>query len=289
MTGGNSFVAQAFGLRWASDCPIPWFTEVHDDSGLADVQVERALVLEPRPGGMRVNRGELFENGTRFHFDGAVFDMFDGRLIRWFAPHLDEVPIALGSTVAAQLLAWRGMVPLHGSAVAFGGVAILLAGASGAGKSTLADALVGCGGQLVSDDLSVMLPIAGEGPPMLVPGRSAIRLNETIGGAKDEGKLLAWPARVDANYPVPLSMLLLLRDAPIPSDPRVLAATLSAQLFRPRWMKQLPNAKGRAATLLTAAQRIAFASLPPASRIREVSPADRALEAIALWQRHRSR
>lgn len=289
MVRGNRFIAQAFGLRWASDCPIPWFAEVPDDGRVADVQVERALVLEPRHGGMRVNRGELFENGTRFHFEGAVFDMFDGQLIRWFAPHLDEVPLALGSTVTAQLLAWRGMVPLHGSAVAFDGAAILLAGASGAGKSTLAHALVDRGGQLVSDDLSVLLPIDGEGPPMLVPGRSAIRLSETIGAGKDKNKRLSWPSRVDANHPVPLSMLLLLRDEPIPSDPRMVAATLAAQLFRPRWMKKLPNAKGRAATLLTAAQRIAFATLPPASRVREVSPADRAQEALSLWQRHLSR
>jgi hypothetical protein len=289
MTGGDRFIGQAFGLRWASDCAIPWFTEVPDDGRVADVQVERVPVVEPRRGGIRFNHGELFEDGTRFHFEGAVFDMIGGKLIRWFAPHLDEVPLALGSTVAAQLLAWRGMVPLHGSAVAFDGVAILLAGASGAGKSTLADALVGCGGQLVSDDLSVLLPIDGEGPPMLVPGRTAIRLSETIGAGKDEGKRLSWPGLVDANHPVPLSMLLLLRDEPIPSDPRMVAATLAAQLFRPGWMRRLPNAKARAATLLIAAQRIAFATLPPASRVREVSPADRAREAISLWQRHLSR
>jgi len=289
MISGERFIGQAFGLRWESDCDIPWFAEMPDDGGIADVQVERALVLAPRQGGIAINHGELFEDGTRFYFEGAVLDMFDGRLIRWFAPHLDAVPVALGSTVAAQLLAWRGMVPLHGSAVAFDGVAILLAGASGAGKSTLADALVGCGGELVSDDLSVLLPISGDGPPMLVPGRSAIRLNETIGAGKDESKRLSWPARVDANHPVPLSMLLLLRDEPIPSDPRVMAATLAAQLFRPRWMRKLPNAKARAATLLTAAQRIAYATMAPASRARDVPPEDRAREAIALWQRHRAR
>lgn len=286
---GNRFVGQAFGLRWASDYDIPWFAEAPDDGRAADVEVARTAVLAPRPGGVRINHGELFDDGTRFHFKGAVFDMFDGRRISWFAPHLDAVPLALGSTVAAQLLAWRGMAPLHGSAVAFDDAAILLVGASGAGKSTLADALVGCGGQLVSDDLSVLLPIEGEGPPMLAPGRSAIRLSETIGAAKDEGKRLSWPRRVDADHPVPLSMLLLLRDAPVPSDPHMRAATLAAQLFRPQWMKQLPNARARALTLLTAAQRIGFATLPPASRMRDVSPEERARQALALWQRHRAR
>lgn len=44
------------------------------------------------------------------------------------------------------------MQPLHASAVAFDGRALLLTGASGSGKSTLALQLIGLGGVLVADD-----------------------------------------------------------------------------------------------------------------------------------------
>lgn len=42
--------------------------------------------------------------------------------------------------------------PLHASAVAFNGQAILILGKSGSGKSTLAWGLIGLGGTLVADD-----------------------------------------------------------------------------------------------------------------------------------------
>ena len=44
------------------------------------------------------------------------------------------------------------MQPIHASAVAFDGRAVLIIGASGRGKSTLAIQLVGLGGVLVADD-----------------------------------------------------------------------------------------------------------------------------------------
>ena len=202
----GSFVTQAFGLRWRSDWPNPWFADAPDDGRTIDVEIRRRAGIEPRPGGRQVNRGELFADGTRFALDGAVIDMYQGRRINWFADGLDAVPLALCGTVAAHVLAWRGLVPLHGSAVAFDGQAILVAGESGAGKSTLAQALVDCGGHLVSDDLSVLMANRTGGVPMLIPGRPAIRLSERIGDDKEQPKLLALPPRVDPDRPVPLAM-----------------------------------------------------------------------------------
>jgi hypothetical protein len=282
----GGFVTQAFGLRWRSDWPNPWFAEAPDDGRAVDVEIKRRAVIEPRPGGRQVNRGELFADGTRFALDGAVIDMYEGQRIDWFADGLDEVPLALCGTVAAQLLAWRGLVPLHGSAVAFDGQAILVAGESGAGKSTLAQALVEHSGHLVSDDLSVLLPNRTGGVPLLIPGRPAIRLTERMGDDKEQPKRLTLPPRVDPDRPVPLAMLLLLRDEPIGSDPSALAATLAGQIFRPKWMRFMPERSLRRATVFQAAQRIAFATMPPASSARDVLPAARAAEAIALLRRH---
>lgn len=283
---GPSFMAQAFGLRWRSDSPVPWFADAPDDGRAADVDITRRNMLTPRPGGRHINRGALFADGTRLVLDGAVMDMFDGRRIEWFAPDLDAVPLPLCSTVAAHVLAWRGLVPLHGSAVAFDGRAILIGGESGAGKSTLAHALIDCGGQLVSDDLSVLLPNRDGGAGLLIPGRPAIRLTERIGDDKAKPKRLALPPRVDPDRPVPLAMLLVLGDEPIGSGPPAVTAALTAQLFRPTWMRFLPERKLRTATLFQAAQHIGFATLPPARDAREVMPATRAAQALALLHRH---
>ena len=74
-----SFVSQAFGLRWRSDRPNRWFAEAPDDGRAIDVEIRRRALLDPRPGGRRINRGELFDDGTRFALDGAIIDMFDGQ------------------------------------------------------------------------------------------------------------------------------------------------------------------------------------------------------------------
>ena len=285
MPAAAAFASQAFGLRWHSDWPNPWFAAAPDDGRVADVEIRRCTALPARPGGRRINNGEVFADGTRFSLDGAVIDMVDGRQIRWCAPGLSEVPLPLCSTVAAHVLAWRGMVPLHGSAVAFDGKAILIAGKSGAGKSTLAHALVERGGQLVSDDLSVLLPSRPGGVPSLMPGRPTIRLVAELGGNTVHPKRLAVAAQVDADVPVRLSMLLLLRRDAIGTGLAGTASDLIDQVFRPQWMQLLPNAKARVATLLDASARIGFATLPPASDAVGVAPTERAAAALALLHR----
>ena len=266
--------------------PIPWFAEAPADGRAVDVEIRRRLSLEPRSGGRRVNRGELFADGTRFALDGAVMDMYDGNRIAWFGPGLNEVPLALCSTVAAHLLAWRGMVPLHGSAVAFDDHAILIAGESGAGKSTLAHALVECGGHLVSDDLSVLLPNRDGGVPMLDSGPPRNSADRADGRRQAKAQAACPAAARRSRSASPLAMLLLLRDEPIGSDPSALTAALAGQIFRPKWMRFLPEWKLRTETVFQTAQRIAFATMPPAPQARDVSPAARAAEAIALLRRH---
>ena len=53
------------------------------------------------------------------------------------------------------------MHPLHASAVAFDGRALLIVGKSGSGKSTLALELVALGGSLVADDRAILTPRDG--------------------------------------------------------------------------------------------------------------------------------
>ena len=273
--------AQAFGLRWAADTPLPLFSPAPEDERIADVTVERLPALPPRGGGEPVNSGELFADGIRFALDGAEYDMVDGKHIAWAGPgETAGPPVALYSTVTALLLAWRGGVPLHGSAVEVDGRAILICGEAGAGKSTLAAALTAHGGRLISDDLSLLAPCAAGETPMLRPGRSAIRLVDPL--ADDPlDKRLVQPV-MTAQHEVPLTTLLLLRSRPIaPGTPDRVAA-LRRQLFRPTWMKRMPHRAERLATILNAVQELRIANFPSALETPAASADDRAAAALAL-------
>lgn len=80
--------------------------------------------------------------------DGLRVDAYvPGERDREWAGHL-----FVGTTVAL-LIALRGALALHASAVAFGADALAIAGPSGAGKSTLAAWLVREGGALLADDI----------------------------------------------------------------------------------------------------------------------------------------
>lgn len=72
-----------------------------------------------------------------------------------FADFKDVRLFLLGSAMGA-LLHQRGIWPLHGSAVASGGGAVIFMGASGSGKSTLAGAFYQRGFQALSDDVSAI-------------------------------------------------------------------------------------------------------------------------------------
>lgn len=282
------FAGEAFGLRWHSNRPLTALAPAAEDGRAADVLVEKVDALPSRPGGRRLNKGWLFADGTRFWFEGAAMDMVDGTHIRWCHPSATDIPHAVYGTIMSHVLAWRGMVPLHASAVAFGDEAILVAGRSGAGKSTLARALIDAGGLLVSDDLSAMLPVGPGETPMLLPGRAAIRLKVGPADDGDGPKRLDHPDRAPPDRPVRATMLLLLRDGPIGASPAERSAAMAAQIFRPGWMRSLPHARQRAESLLHAGQRIAVATMPPATEARDVSPAQRAQEALALFDRLRS-
>lgn len=257
------FVAQAFGLRWSSDHPLVQF-RADEGSGPPDVQVRRVDSLRDRAGGRVVNNGVVFADGARFRFGDAVFDTFGGDRVDWWCPQGHEMPNAFYGTVAAIILAWRGLVPLHGSSVEIGGRAIMVVGPSGAGKSTLCHALVERGGRLVSDDLTAMMPMTGPGEPLLQPGRPAIRL-VSASGPVDGDKLLHRATSVDPCCPVPLAAMVVLGDPPIPPGPAHACEMLTRQLFRPQWMSALPFRRERAATLLHAAPQIVIFSAPAAT------------------------
>lgn len=276
---GPLFAAQAFGLRWGSDYPLDQFAPAQPGAGPPDVTIARVAHAPSRPGGLPVNNGAVYADGARFRFEDAVFDTFGGARVEWSAPSAPALPAAFYGTVAAIVLAWRGLTPLHGSAVALGGRAVLIAGPSGAGKSTLCDALVRMGGKLVSDDLSALLPLLEDGEPMLLPGRPAIRL--AIPGGPARAKRMQASPTVHPDQPVPLSALVVLRSKPIPPGPAEASAMLTGQLFRPGWMRALPGASERVATLFRAAQRLTILTAPTAPGDPDISVDAKATRLLA--------
>lgn len=183
-----------YGLRVVSEVPLGGPPA---GAGEPDVVVRfgpaRALASRPpRPGCFEASLGHVFL-GTN---GGGVVLARHGREIVVDGDDRDAlVSLVLGQGLAA-ILHQRGVLTLHASAVTVGGGAVAFVGDQGAGKSTTAAALVGRGGQLVTDDvlavrglgdaptvaggypfLKVTAPTAqalGDGPGALQPAYSAV-------------------------------------------------------------------------------------------------------------------
>ncbi len=112
--------------------------------------------------GIRVHCGRL-RDGYRLDFtDTGIFDITDGgRLIEWrpgsFEP-LDLVRADLLGGVFSVALHLQGLICLHSSAVAIGGVAIAFVANKGTGKSTITAALCDAGSRFITDDMLPVLP-----------------------------------------------------------------------------------------------------------------------------------
>jgi len=87
--------------------------------------------------------------------------------------------VLAGGTVLAFVLAMRGKVVLHASAVEIGAAALAFVGASGMGKSTMATLLCADGANLITDDLLCL--DLGQNPPTCALGATELRLRKAAG------------------------------------------------------------------------------------------------------------
>jgi hypothetical protein len=108
---------------------------------------------------------EAGEDGYRLVYSGQATFLIDRsgeRVIeRWSGSRDSEAADDVARSVLAFVLRVRGSVPLHASAVANGGEAILFVGDSWSGKSSTAAACCTLGYALVSDDI-VRLDMSGD-------------------------------------------------------------------------------------------------------------------------------
>lgn len=293
--------SRGFDLNWQADIPLTQFDIVAKPIGDPDILVECIDNLPDRIGAKPINRGMVYPDGFRFAWnDEAVFDMFDGNRIA-YVPGPDwrgELPASFYSTVVGLTLAWRGLMPMHATAIEIDGKAILLAGKAGAGKSTLAAELIIAGAHLISDDLTVLDQHATYAVPVALRGRQAMRLHPATAASMDtlriepvpedsRGKVLAWPKMRSGRNAVEVSGLILLGSEQGKISPFELAPMLPRLLFRPSWTKALPGLAAKKLNLLALATQIPAFALPGIGgftaddRSRRVANAQQAIRQFA--------
>jgi hypothetical protein len=176
-----SFLYQAFGLRIESSFAIPGLVaavegpvEIQVGRTPPNAELDRILELPRslwRTSPNRVPTGEPLLEHWRLHGtegDYYFFSSHGGERVLivpplqtiWALSSVDELPehtaLYLVGPIFAFVLRMRGLLRLHGSAVASGEVAAAFSGQAGAGKSTTAAALVSHGCRLLADDSVVL-------------------------------------------------------------------------------------------------------------------------------------
>lgn len=271
----------AFGLHWQSDFPLGQFQI--DPSGCSEPDVSVVASTNPVLRYLDVSSRhncQICKDGFRFQAkDGACFDYYHPGHLHVF-PHLADLgasaPYFYG-TVAAAIAACRDTLPMHGTAMASDGAAVLLCGPAGAGKSSTAAALAARGFRLISDDLSVFR-LSTQGQPVVSAGRTDIRLVPAAaqllqkaldlppsGERSAYGKVLMRPPSIAPTEQVVLrSVISLQTDQPEhghDKDPGRILKLLSGNVFRPRLMQRLPGVPVRAELLLRMLGAIRLCSL----------------------------
>jgi hypothetical protein len=250
----RQYRGRSFGLIWQSDIAIKHFESAALQDERTDIVVCETKALTTRVVLERINRGFVYADGFRFNWNGIVtFDMFDGNRIEYLTEPkwAGVLPWPFYSTVTALLMAWRGLLPFHGSAISVEGQGVLICGESGAGKSSLTAALVAEGAQLISDDLSVVVPDKNGNGWNLVLGRPGIRLFPSVGRwffgdditpllDDPRGKVIAAPNSSPNESPVPLRRIIFLDGREKPLSAINQFTLLRKHLFRPNWLGKLP-------------------------------------------------
>jgi hypothetical protein len=137
----------------------------------------------------------------------GAFDLDPARMRITVHPEGDDADLLehrLATSAACTLLAMRGILGLHASAIRAGGRATIFCGPSRRGKSTLARALGEAGNEVLGEDGVV---VAMEGRPAALPGARGVRVRPGAPGARAD--LVPDPGPAEPG-PCPVGSLVLL-------------------------------------------------------------------------------
>ena len=280
MNRDDAHYATAFGLRWISPVPLHLFAASTDRSA-AHIQVHRKNEVPPAPHAelLPARNVEMLPDGIRYHdgWDAALTMETNGRnSVTLYAGECwpGVLPAAFFSTVTALLLARRGLLPMHGSAVEVEGEAVLICGRAGAGKSTYAASLIARGARLLSDDLTILHPEPRTGALTVFTGRTTMRLHPETARRLGQhvpwraepfvaaGKIAVSPPRVESTTGVPLRKVVLLGCAIQPLTPGARLNALAAHFFRPFWLRKLEGQLFRRIALSRGCEHVTIETSP---------------------------
>ncbi|MEH6945324.1 aldolase [Bacillus sp. JJ722] len=164
---------KAFGMIISSEILLPELTRINIVDHNADIVIEKAELYSIWSEQSKAESNFIIKpNWIMFHIsDVGYFSIENGNRIV-FSPlreaHEDEIRLYILGSCMGALLLQRGILPLHGSAIAIEGKAYAIVGDSGAGKSTLASAFLKRGYKLLSDDV-IPVTLNEENIPMVTP------------------------------------------------------------------------------------------------------------------------
>ncbi len=260
------FAYQAYGLQIRAATAFP---ELPPGAGVADVCIRHApLARLP---------SEAFEDGRRFASSDGVarldwqgrvaIEVRDGREIvvdRQDAGAAWVRQCVLGPALGV-LLHQRGLLVLHASAVAVGGLALVLLGHKGRGKSTTAAALHLSGHPLLADDLVVVDESGGR--PVVRPGFAQMKLRTDAAAALGvpPDALTPFHPRIEkgvwmaalAPEPVPLGLLCALEWGGAPALTPLEGSAAFVALFPHAYALRFLGRAGATAALFHGCARLA--------------------------------
>ncbi|MBD8071108.1 aldolase [Bacillus sp. PS06] len=172
MINKGYFQFEAFGLVVSSDINFPELHKKNDRTLNIDITLsinkELAYHYSGRPFDFVMKNNIV----TLLVPKVGVFQMKDGKEIL-ISPYKDAnediIRLYILGSCFGTLLLQRGILPLHGSAIAVDGKAYAIVGESGAGKSTLASAFMEKGYQLLSDDVIALSFSGVDDNPHVIP------------------------------------------------------------------------------------------------------------------------
>ncbi|MBI1298541.1 hypothetical protein GC175_26710 [bacterium] len=209
---------KAFGLIWQMPMDFPELCPVSTPQK-ADVEVRFGAL--PAVDANAVAAGPLRQvtpGETRFGLPGAVTILIrGGNEIVIERQQIDDemIRLLIMGTAAALLLHQRGILPLHGSAIATAAGAVLFLGHSGVGKSTLLNEFLRRGYLMLAEDLAAVR-LDATGTAWVEPGVQITKLwADSAAVLEQETEGLARVRPQLEKYVVPVGHVLATAAAPV--------------------------------------------------------------------------